>query len=146
MTEHLTDQHISIKKEMLRVLDDISSMYLYCYVFFERNQPPSNASTSAPMSLPDIEMDELDGDHRTSLKRDGPETRTVIIGQERKRQKTHFAISLEELHLRSLWWMLQRRIRVNWDPLCFYENMTVDKNEFLNTSSTAQGGWRKFQK
>lgn len=35
MTEHLTDQHISIKKEMLRVLDDISSMYLYCYVFFE---------------------------------------------------------------------------------------------------------------
>jgi hypothetical protein len=97
------------------------------------------------MSLPDIEMDERDGDHRTSLKRDGRETRTVIIGQERKRQKTHFAISLEELHLRSLWWMLQRPIRVNWDPLCFYENMTVDKNEFLNTSSTAQGGGGSFK-
>ena len=84
------------------------------------------------MSPPDVEMADPDEDHRASIKRDGPETRTVIIGQERKRQKIQFAVSLEELHLLSLWWMLQRPIRVNWDSLCFYDSMIVDKNEYVN--------------
>ena len=132
VTEHLTDQHISMKKNMFRALDEVCFLYLYRYVFlFESETPMTSTSRHPPvqdresstMSIEDAKMTEP---RTQAIKRDGPETRTVVLGPERKKQRFQFVMPIEELHLRSLWWMLQRPIVVNWDPLSFFEAGSSD--------------------
>eukprot|EP00435_Cladocopium_sp_Y103_P048511 s541_g14.t1 len=138
VTEHLTDHHISMKKSMFRALDEVCFLYLYKYTFFlEDNVPVTSTSRLPPvqdrksstMSIEDATMTEP---RTQAIKRDGPETRSVVIGQERKKQRLQFVMPLEELHLRSLWWMLQRPILVNWDPLAFFETCSEELASFAS--------------
>ena len=127
VTEHLTDHHISLKKEMCRSLEEICFIYLYYDVLLDGGGAPlSSTSRQQPQSQhsPQTESEipmETEEQRSNPMKRDGPETRTVVIGQEKKRQRLQFAEPIEGLHLHSLWWMLQRPLRVNWDPLNFYD-------------------------
>ena len=132
LTEHLTDQHISLKKDVGKMLDNICFIYLYYYVFLEGSDTPVTSSSRQPPSQT-MPMD-LQEPRSDPVKRDGPETRTVVIGPENKKQRIQLVESMEELHLHSLWWMLQRPLQVNWDPLSFFEQYVP--HDFYDNSNT----------
>lgn len=105
-----------------------TSIGLYRYVIFNEESSPITTTSRKPprqdLCEPGMPMEvekESGADTRTlAMKRGGPETRTIVIGRERK------IMVIETLHLRLLWWMLQGPILTNWDPLCFLEGIEND--------------------
>ena len=137
LVEHINDKHINLKKEMHRVLDDICFIYIYTYVIFEDHQPLTITSRQSPQqqqfrqphdsTLQPMQAEEV---RDPASKRDEPETVTILEEPGVKRQRVfHNSMSLQDLFLRSLWWMLQRPMCVNWDPLCFFDQQAHDLGE-----------------
>ena len=124
VVEHNTDSHIHVKELFNKEIDKLCHLYLYGFVNLETEensipmrisrrvvpealQPGEDQgeamSTSSPTSL-DHEADAADESH----KRKDPDSRTVVIAPEKKKQRT----DLHMLYMSSIWWMMQRPRRV----------------------------------
>ena len=130
ITEHNSDAHLHIKEYISFNIDKLCHIYLYGYVFQqieENNVPykitkrrmPEHTSQPDAQDLPDTEMEEPEDN-----KRKGPDSRTVILAPEKKKQKIHWT-SRELLHQRSLWWMLQRPKKYVLEPHSIWYELEV---------------------
>ena len=82
---------------------------------------PEQAPQPETQDLPDTEMEEPE-----DYKRKGPDSRTVVLAPEKKKQKIDWT-SRELLHQRSLWWMLQRPKKYVLEPhSIWYMNLRWD--------------------
>ena len=114
--EHNSDTSLRLKNYVNQEIEDVCFIYFYGYVQvgneeettsvpISRQVPPSNDSMDTSSTTIKMMEDQEEVDNET--KRKGPETRTVVIAPERKKQRTYLQ-SQELLHLRSIWWMMQR--------------------------------------
>ncbi len=114
--EHNSDTSLRLKDYVNQEIEEVCFIYFYGYVQINQEEettlvpisrqvPPSNEAMDTSSTTTKT-MDEQD-EQKMDSKRKGPETRTVVIAPEKKKLRTHFQ-SQELLHLRSLWWMLQR--------------------------------------
>ena len=137
ITEHWNDTSIKSKKITNQPEEELCCIYLYYYVANQEeetteawrrsstsNQVPesmsisgdvnssmrSSTSTSDARQTP-TEMSSIEDDiNESSLKRDGPESRTVVLAPEIKRQRCEYWSShLEEYNASSLHYLLDRR-------------------------------------
>ena len=121
ITEHNSDAHLHIKEYIQFNVEKLCHLYFYGYVFQqneENNIPykitkrkmPEQLPQPEAQDLPDTEMEEPEDN-----KRKGPDSRTVILAPEKKKQRIQWT-SQELLHQRSLWWMLQRPRKYVLEP------------------------------
>eukprot|EP00435_Cladocopium_sp_Y103_P067126 s113_g29.t1 len=94
--EHKSDHHLKLKKITMHPREDVCLLYLYYYnqqtAEEEGNlprRPTATTSTSTPMQAPSTGTAEME-EENVSKKRDTPESRTVVLAPERKRQKMEF--------------------------------------------------------
>ena len=119
LTENPNDSHIHIKEYLKHNIEDLCHIYLYGYAKHNHEDPPMPAritrrkplQTPGQDQLPDDAEMEVSYDH----KRKDPETRTLVIAPEKKKQKILWT-STELLHQRSIWWMMQRSRKINLEP------------------------------
>ena len=119
---------IHIKELFNKDIGRLCHIYLYGYVQFSSEETTTTAKisrrpdtqqpdgsqldddpmsvTSSPTTPNDQAMPDLDDD--LSGKRKGPETRTVVLAPEKKRQRTE----LHTLYLNSIHWMLQQSKKI----------------------------------
>lgn len=87
--QHLADKHLKMKKIAAHPREDICVLYLYyyndSYAGEERGQLQPPVVKTAPEATP-VDMDA----ENVQRKRDGPETRTVQISPEKKKQKLDY--------------------------------------------------------
>ena len=121
ITEHNSDAHLHIKEYLNRNVDKLCHLYFYGYVFHqneENNMPfkitkrkmPEQLPLPEAQDLPDTEMEEPEDN-----KRKGPDSRTVVLAPEKKKQRIQWT-SRDLLYQRSLWWMLQRPKKYVLEP------------------------------
>ena len=154
ITEHNSDNHIHLKALLNKELDKVCHLFIYGYILLEsednipvkitRRQDPQ---ASEPMET-EPDQQTLDaagssgglglGDGPKAEKRKGPDSRAVIIAPEKKKQRVGL-ISQEQLHRRSLWWMMQRSRKVLMEAHnIWYENevMWTQETKPQPTSTT----------
>ncbi len=101
----LSDHHVKMKKISNYVREEICLLYFYYYKLTEQesedykikrpmkeiaDMPKMDTLDTTP-KMDDVEMKTTDGDaERSDRKRDGPETRTVVLAPEKKRQRNYF--------------------------------------------------------
>ena len=114
MMEHNGDNHLVLKKIMHTVLEDVCHLYMYYFTIYNEEAPPAQITTRRPPEP--LQQDPMDTSE--SKKRDGPETRTIVMAPEKKRARYEYADdegpSEQELLLRSLWWMTRRPLKINY--------------------------------
>ena len=118
LTENHSDAHIHIKEYLQHNIDSLCHLYLFGYVKYNQDETsiPARITRRKPAEpsdqgqLQDEEMEE-----QAELKRKGPDSRTVVLAPEKKKQKTYWT-STELLHQRSIWWMLQRPKKIVLEP------------------------------
>ena len=116
--ERNSDTSLRLKDYVNQETEEVCFIYFYGYVQLNREEEAEATSVPISRQTPPFNdamdtsstttraMDEQE-ERNLDFKRKGPETRTVVIAPEKKKLRTHFQ-SQELLHLRSLWWMLQR--------------------------------------
>eukprot|EP00435_Cladocopium_sp_Y103_P007263 s3374_g2.t1 len=151
VTEHNTDSHIHIKELFNKEIDNLCHLYLYGFVQIQteetsiplrisrrlddavahQDEQADSMSTSSPTG-----MDHEDcPDEERAVKRKDPETRTVVIAPEKKKQKTE----LHMLFLKSIWWMMQRPRQVLLPPheIWYEEDIRWMRRKLLATNVQA---------
>ena len=130
VTEHNSDAHIHLKELINSTLEKVCHLYIYGFISLhtEENTTPVKISRRTTTStIKDIDMEDqpldasgssnglgLDEETRAE-KRKGPDSRTVVLAPEKKKMRLGFA-SLDLLHRKSLWWMLQRPRKITTEP------------------------------
>ncbi|CAK8997028.1 Potassium voltage-gated channel subfamily H member 6 (Ether-a-go-go-related gene potassium channel 2) (ERG-2) (Eag-related protein 2) (Ether-a-go-go-related protein 2) (Voltage-gated potassium channel subunit Kv11.2) [Durusdinium trenchii] len=128
MMEHNGDSHLTLKKVMHMVLEDICHLYLFYYTFYSEESPPAQITTRQPTTM-DSTAEAMDMSE--SRKRDGPESRTIVLAPEKKKARYEYADdsgpSEQELLLKSLWWMTQRpqKIKYQSDGMWFNDQTLI---------------------
>ena len=131
ITEHNSDAHLHIKEYLNRHVDKLCHLYFYGYVVHqneENNMPfkitkrkmPEQLPLPEAQDLPDTEMEEPEDN-----KRKGPDSRTVVLAPEKKKQRIQWT-SRDLLYQRSLWWMLQRPKKYVLEPHSYQMNLRKD--------------------
>ena len=119
LIENPNDSHIHIKEYLKHNIEDLCHIYLYGYVKYnqEDSTMPARITRRKPLQTPGQDQLPDDGEMEVSYdhKRKDPETRTVVIAPEKKKQKILWT-STELLHQRSIWWMMQRSRKINLEP------------------------------
>ena len=114
MMEHNGDSHLVLKKIMHTVLEDVCHLYMYYFTIYHEESPPAQITSRRPPEAP--QQDPMDTSE--SRKRDGPETRTIVMAPEKKKARYEYAEdegpTEQELLLNSLWWMTKRPLKVNY--------------------------------
>ena len=100
---HNSDHHVKMKKISNYAREEICLLYFYYYKLTEpednkEKRPmkeiadmPKMDTSDTTTKMNDMETETMDGDFkRTDKKRDGPETRTVVLAPEKKRQRNYF--------------------------------------------------------
>ena len=87
--EHKNSNHLRLKKISNHAREDLCVLYFY---YYQDTGPEETSSLTRPTTSEEKERKEnnggeMDVDNQSSKKRDGPETRTVVIAPEKKRQK-----------------------------------------------------------
>lgn len=107
MIEQQHDRHLAVKRVMPPVL------VLYGEEPMARPAPVTTRHAPEPQSMTadeDAEMEE-------NLKRDAPDSRAVVLAPEKKRQRTHFTISEQQLLTQSVHWMLRRPTQIQYQQV-----------------------------
>ena len=94
---HNSDHHVKMKKISSYAREEICLLYFYYYKLTEQEDikdkkmesENKETKTSTP-EIDDVEMKSHGGEERQDRKRDGPETRTVVLAPEKKRQRNYF--------------------------------------------------------
>eukprot|EP00913_Durusdinium_trenchii_P027881 g26143.t1 len=126
--EHNGDSHLTLKKVMHVVLEDICHLCLFYYTFYSEESPPAQITTRQPTAM-DSTAEAMDV--AESRKRDGPESRTIVLAPEKKKARYEYADdsgpSEQELLLKSLWWMTQRpqKIKYQSDGIWFNDQSLI---------------------
>ena len=84
--EHKNSNHLRMKKISNYVRENLCVMYFFYYQDMEPEETTSLPRPTTSDSDAPKENDKMDTD-RQSVKRDGPETRTVVLAPEKKKQK-----------------------------------------------------------
>ena len=118
MTEHNSDQHLKLKKVLHRNHDHVCFIYFYYYIIYSEEVPPAATSARTTNEAMDVnDNDDSKMDTSENKKRESPETRTVVLAPEKKRQRIEFVISESQLMAKSLWYMAQHRQMIQWEPV-----------------------------
>lgn len=116
MAENPSDSHIHIKEYFKHNFEDLCHIYLYGYVKYnqEDSTMPARITRRKPLDKINYLM-MVRWKFPTTTKRKDPETRTVVIAPEKKKQKILWT-STELLHQRSMGWMMQRSRKISLEP------------------------------
>ena len=145
--EHNSDTSLRLKNYVNQEIEEVCFIYFYGYVQvgnedevtsvpISRQVPPPNDTMDTSSTTTKMMEDQDEGDNEA--KRKGPETRTVVIAPEKKKQRTHFQ-SQELLHLRSIWWMMQRpkNIILEACPIWYEEESRWMQKRRMTSSTTS---------
>jgi len=145
--EHNSDTSLRIKDYVNKEIEDVCFIYFFGYLKMnqEEETPAVPISRQTPKkdsmdtsSTTTRTMVEEDEEMNVDLKRKGPETRTVVIAPEKKKMRTYFQ-SQELLHLRSIWWMMQRPRNIVVEPyqMWFEEDARWVRKMRMTSSTTS---------
>ena len=131
--EHWSSDPIKLKKVTMEKLEEICSIYLFYHVFQNEEITNREWKHSQPMDseqqqqqLPDLQApgdqpqpmdaDDTDCSEQHGQKRDGPDSRTVVIAPEKKKMRTEYWSSHSVYYkASSLHYLLDRRRRIKTD-------------------------------
>eukprot|EP00435_Cladocopium_sp_Y103_P008328 s555_g2.t1 len=128
--EHWSDDHVKMKKISAEKSEDVCVIYIFYHVMnqeedtkkeMKRSQPERHQEqVPPPSSVGDMSVDDVnvnDQDDQRGIKRDGPESRTVVIAPEKKKVRLdHWASHSTYFEASSLHYMMDRR-RINKSDL-----------------------------
>ena len=147
--EHLDDSHLIMKK--ITTLPNDKLAFLYFFYYSDSNWEPTTRPVATPSAPPPEPMaldsgedempnstvnegDTFPGEETMSLKRKGLDTRTIVIGPERKRSKLEYlmkiiatsqVINVSQHNMINLYWLMHRVQAVPRDfphAWCEYDN------------------------
>ena len=121
MVEHNGDNHLVLKQIMHSALEDVCHLYMYYYTIYQEESPPAQITTRqapSPQEQRVPEQQEQAMDTQESRKREGPESRTIVLAPEKKRARYEYAEdeghSEHHLLLQSMWWMTRRPMKIQY--------------------------------
>lgn len=100
---------------------DIPHLYFFGYVLYnsEDGQLPAKITRRSLQQVdrPDLPQEQTMDmeDKAEDLKRKGPDSRTVVLASEKKRQRYEFEIH-DMFFAKTLWWMMQRPRAIRLEP------------------------------
>lgn len=131
--EHWSSDPIKLKKVTMEKLEEICSIYLFYHVFqneeitnreWKHSQPMDSEQQQQQLSDPQapgdqpqpMDADDTDCSEQHGQKRDGPDSRTVVIAPEKKKMRTEYWSSHSVYYkASSLHYLLDRRRRIKTD-------------------------------
>ena len=133
---HNSDHHVKMKKVSNYLREEVCVLYFYYYDMANEetevtdNKNEKIATTPKSSTRSDTTMEEQEPE--TSLKRHGPDSRTVTLAPEKKKQKIHYIENNKiEDYLREFYYYTNRRKKITlefpdaWkkDSQLFYQSM-----------------------
>ena len=142
--EHNNDDPITMKKITAMTIDEVAFLYLYFVVSVEYEPGPSlkivpsegALEPSEPMQVdtqataPEEHDDTMEVDR--DVKRKSPDSRTVVIGPESKRERVIAFLEVlssskvttrTQHNMVNFYWMMMQRLHVKWDfPMTWFMN------------------------
>ena len=121
LSEHNSDSHLNIKHIYNKDADETCHIYFYGYILYntEDGQLPAKITrrSSQQDDRPDSSREEpMDVENvPEDLKRKDPDSRTVVLAPEKKKQRYDFEIH-DMFFARTLWWMMQRQRTIRLAP------------------------------
>ena len=142
VVEHNSDAHIHVKELYNKDIDKLCHLYMYGYVEIhgeEAKCPIQISRRTRPTTMDQMEDDPMSTSSpmNESIKEEGknkrkdPETRTVVLAPEKKRQR----MELHNLFMKSIWWMMQRSRRIQ---LPLHEIWYEDELRWMRRSQPGQ--------
>ncbi|CAK9111867.1 Retrovirus-related Pol polyprotein from transposon RE2 (Retro element 2) (AtRE2) [Includes: Protease RE2 [Durusdinium trenchii] len=112
-------KHLTLKRILHQALDNVCHIYFYFYTMYgeEPMQRPAPVTTRQmpEQSMPHPMNEDGDVEVGDNLKRDAPDSRTIIMAPEKKKQRIHFSITEQQLLMQSVHWMLRRPLQVQYE-------------------------------
>ena len=119
LVEQQHDRHLTLKRILHQALDNVCHIYFYFYTMYgeEPMQRPAPVTTRQmpEQSMPHPMNEDGDVEVGDNLKRDAPDSRTIIMAPEKKKQRIHFSITEQQLLMQSVHWMLRRPLQVQYE-------------------------------
>lgn len=111
--EHNSDAHLNLKHFYNKDTEETCHIFFYGYILYnsENGQLPAKITrrSSKQDDRPKIPREQFMDveDTAEDLKRKGPDSRTVVLAPEKKRQR--YEVEIHDMFFaRTLWWMMQR--------------------------------------
>ena len=144
--QHNSDHHVKMKKVSNYLREEVCALYFYYYEManeetevMDKKENDVKMVTPKSSTISDATIEEQEQEAR--LKRQGPDSRTVVLAPEKKKQKIHYIENNQiEDYLREFHYYMNRRRKINlefpdaWkkDSQLFYQSMRTLRIQYYN--------------